>query len=80
VHPRQGSTCKFNDVQGLSLQELPIGNTLDIMHVERNVLGNIFKYLFGDKDTIEVHKDLEKARAMQHLWVHQQGARSYTKP
>jgi hypothetical protein len=36
------------------LQELPIGNTLHIMHVERNVLGSILKYLFGDKDTIEV--------------------------
>jgi hypothetical protein len=38
------------------------------------------KYLFGDKDTIEVCKDLEEARVMQHLWLHQQGGGSYTKP
>jgi hypothetical protein len=75
MHPRQSSTCKFNDVGGLPLQDLPIWNTLDVMHIERNVSKNI-----GDKDTIEVCKDLEEARVMQHLWLHQQGGGSYTKP
>jgi hypothetical protein len=36
------------------------------MHVERNVSKSILKYLFGDKDTIEVRKNLEEARVMQH--------------
>jgi hypothetical protein len=66
MHPRQSSTCKSDDVGGLPLQELPIWNTLDVMHVERNVSKSILKYLFGDKDTIEVHKNLEEARVMQH--------------
>jgi hypothetical protein len=50
------------------------------MHVERNVLEGILKYLFEDKDTIEVHKDLDEARVMQHLWLHQQAGESYKKP
>jgi hypothetical protein len=37
------------------------------MHVEKNVSESILKYLFGDKDTIEVRKDLQEARVMQHL-------------
>ncbi len=80
MHPKQSSSYKFNDVGGVLLQELPIQNTLDVMHVERNVLESILKYLFGDKHTIEVHKDLEEARVMQHLWLHQQGGASYKKP
>jgi predicted RNA-binding protein YlqC (UPF0109 family) len=50
------------------------------MHIETNVLESILKYLFKDKDTIEVRKDLEEARVMQHLWLHQQGVGSYKKP
>jgi hypothetical protein len=67
MHPKQSSTCKFNDVRWLPLQELPIWNILDVMHIERNVSKNILKYLFGDKDTIEICKDLEEARVIQHL-------------
>jgi hypothetical protein len=33
-------------------------NILDVMHVEKIVSENILKYLFGDKDTIEIGKDL----------------------
>jgi hypothetical protein len=50
------------------------------MHVERNVSESILKYLFGDKDTIEVCKDLKEVVVMQHLWLHQQGGGSYKKP
>jgi hypothetical protein len=50
------------------------------MHVERNVLESILKYLFGDKDTIEVCKDLKEVVVMQHLWLHQQGGGSYKNP
>jgi hypothetical protein len=46
-------------------------NILDVMHVKKNVSENISKYLFGDKDTIEVHKDLQEVGVMQHLWLHQ---------
>jgi hypothetical protein len=50
------------------------------MHVENNVLESILNYLFGDKDTIEVHKDLQEVGVMQHLWFCQQGVGSYIKP
>jgi hypothetical protein len=45
----------------------------------RKMFQNILKYLFGDKEIIEVHKNLEEARVMQHLWLHQQGGESYKK-
>lgn len=42
------------------------------MHVEHNVSKSVLKYLFGEKDTMDVQKDLLKARVMWHLWLHQQ--------
>jgi uncharacterized protein YqiB (DUF1249 family) len=42
------------------------------MHVEHNVSKSVLKYLFGEKDTMDVRKDLLKARMMWHLWLHQQ--------
>ncbi len=59
------------------MHELPIRNTLDVMHIECIV----FKYLFSQCDTLEVHNDMEQARVKQHLWLHQdpQGV-NYVKP
>jgi hypothetical protein len=31
------------------------------MHVEQNVFYSILKYLFGERDTMEVRKDMEEA-------------------
>jgi hypothetical protein len=45
---------------------------LDAMQVEHNVSKSVLKYLFGEKDTLEVQKDLEQARVMGYLWLHQQ--------
>jgi hypothetical protein len=55
---------------------------LDVMHVERNVLENVLKYLFGKKDSIlETRKDLEQVGVMRHLWLHQQDEGvNYIKP
>jgi hypothetical protein len=36
------------------MQELPIRNTLDVMHVEWNVSDNLLRYLTKEKDTVEV--------------------------
>jgi hypothetical protein len=33
---------------------------------------SVLKYLFGEKDRLEVRKDLEQAGVMWHLWLHQQ--------
>ena len=40
------------------LQELPIRNTLDVMHIERNVSDNVIRHLFRDKDTLETRRDM----------------------
>jgi hypothetical protein len=48
-----------------------VQNTLDVMHVGRNVFDNVFKYLFGERDTLEVCKDMEEVGVKQHLWLHQ---------
>jgi hypothetical protein len=52
-----------------AMRELPIRNTLDVMHVEQNVLDNLLRYLIGEKDTLEVQKDMQKALVHQHLWL-----------
>lgn len=53
------------------VHELPIWNTLNVMHIERNVSNIVFKYLFSECDTLEVHKDMEETGVKQHLWLHQ---------
>jgi len=42
------------------LQDLPIRHLLDVMHVEWNICDNLLKYLFGEKDTLNVRKDMEE--------------------
>ncbi len=49
------------------LQDLPIRHLLDVMHVEWNICDNLLKYLFGEKDTLNVRKDMEEARVMPNL-------------
>lgn len=46
------------------------------------MLENVLKYLFGKKDSIlEMRKDLEQAKVMRHLWLHQQDEGvNYIKP
>ncbi len=39
------------------------------MHMEQNVFDNLLKYLFSERDTMEVRKDMEKVGVQQHLWL-----------
>jgi len=41
-------------------QDLLVRHTLDVMHCEKNVRENMIKVIFGEKDTIDVHKDMEE--------------------
>jgi hypothetical protein len=41
------------------------------MHIERNVFDNILKHLFGERDTIEVHKVMEEVGVKPHQWLQQ---------
>jgi len=40
------------------------------MHIEHNVSKSVLKYLFGEQDTMEMHKDMEEVGVKQHLWLH----------
>jgi hypothetical protein len=40
---------------------------LDVMHVEQNMSDNLMKYLYGEKDIVEVWKDMEEVGVQQHL-------------
>lgn len=64
----------------LFLQELPIRNTLDVMHIERNVSDNLLRHLFGDSDTLETRRDMEQAGKMHHLHLRLGPSGNYIKP
>ena len=64
----------------ICLQELPIRNTLDVMHIERYVSDNLLKHLFGDKDTLESRRDMAQAGKMPSLHLVLGPSGNYVKP
>ncbi len=34
-----------------------IQHTLDVMHIEKNICESVVHFIFGQKDTIKVHRD-----------------------
>ena len=62
------------------LQELPIRNTLDVMHIERNDSDNVLKHLFGGKDTLEMRRDMEQSGTMHALHLLQTRSGNKVKP
>ena len=67
------------------LQSLLIRNTLDVMHIERNISDNIVRHLFGEKDTTALRRDLEeevhhgRIDPRRSLWL-QETRFGYVKP
>lgn len=62
-------------------QKLPVRNTLDVMHVERNINANVLKHIFGEKDTPAVRRDMEHIGKFPHLWLQPSvGSSSYLQP
>ena len=51
----------------VKMQELPIRNTLDVMHIERNLSDDILRHLFGDKDTTALRRDMAEAGVFRNL-------------
>jgi hypothetical protein len=39
------------------------------MHYEKNICENMFKNIFGEKDTVAIHKDLEEVGIRPKLWL-----------
>ena len=67
------------------MQALLIRNTLDVMHVERNISDNILRHLFGEKDTTALRRDMEEEvhhgenNPRRELWLQESGT-GYIKP
>ena len=55
------------------LQHLLIRHTLDVMHVERQVIDNVLITILGDKDTAAVREDIRELRAWPWLWLQNKG-------
>lgn len=51
------------------LQDLPVRNLVDCMHVEKNVAENLLRTLFGEKDGPSVRLDLRRRNIRRHLWM-----------
>lgn len=62
------------------IQELPVRNTLDVMHIERNVSDNILRHLFGEKDSVATRQDMEEVGRMEHLHLQSLPGGNYLKP
>jgi hypothetical protein len=39
------------------------------MHVEKNVNDNALKHLFGEKDTLNIRRDMEEVGIHPWLWL-----------
>lgn len=64
----------------LLFQELPVRNTLDIMHIKRNVSDNVVKHFFGKKDTLATRQDMRDVSSMPHLHLQARPGGSFVKP
>ncbi len=42
---------------------------MDVMHVEQNICDNLFKCLFGEKDTMGTMHDMEEVGIYPWLWL-----------
>lgn len=63
------------------LQKLPVRNTVDVMHVERNISASVLRHIFGEKDTAATRKDMEQVGKFPNLWLQfPLGASNYLKP
>lgn len=51
----------------VSVQELQVRHTLDVMHIEKNVAVTLTRFMLGDEDTIAVRKDLQEQGVMLDL-------------
>ena len=68
--------CTYSSKPSWSIfdvQDLPVRNTVDVMHTEKNIAENIIKTLFGDKDTPKVRLDMEARNIRPHLWLRRTG-------
>lgn len=44
-------------------------DTLDVMHVKKNILANMPKHLFEDKDVVIVRRNMQATDAFYYIWL-----------
>ncbi len=49
------------------------------MHVECSISDNVFKHLFGEKDTLGTRRDMEEGHVRPWLWLQRKGS-NFVKP
>ena len=63
------------------MQKLLVCNTLDAMHIERNISANVQKHLSREKDTLAVQCNMQEVGASPHLWLRPiPGINNFIKP
>ena len=48
---------------------MPVRHVLDVMHIEKNIAESVLRFLFGDKDTLELRRDMEELGVRRELWL-----------
>ncbi len=61
-------------------QFLLVRHTLNMMHYEKNISENMFKVIFGEKDTTFVRKYMQEVNIHPQLWLQQVVDGLYIKP
>lgn len=48
---------------------MPVRHALDVMHIKKNIVESIMKFMFGEKDFAKSRRDLEETRQQIELWL-----------
>lgn len=48
---------------------MPVRHVLDVMHIEKNIVESVLKFLFREKDTMESRRDMEQMGVRRKLWL-----------
>ena len=51
------------------MQEMPARHVLDVMHIEKNIAESVLKFLFGEKDSMDLRRDMEQMGVRRELWL-----------
>lgn len=66
---------------GKHVQNMPTQQVIDVMHVKRNIANFVLRCLFGENDTPECRRNMEKLGVMRDLHLHRSPNGSlYIKP
>ena len=65
----------------VSVQEFPMRHVLDVMVIEKNIAKSVLKFLFDDKGTPELRRDLQHMGVRREFWLRPRGnGQTFVKP